>query len=95
MAAQICETCEYRECRCYCAPNSTCGKYKRRSMTRFEEVKTMSLEELAWMITEIKYAAVEKTASRCGFEYKVSENGKQKAFREVKEFLESKVTGND
>ena len=29
MAAQICESCEHKyDSRCYCSPNSTCGKYE-------------------------------------------------------------------
>ena len=28
MAAQICETCEWKDGKCYCAPNSTCESYE-------------------------------------------------------------------
>ena len=29
MAAQICESCKHKyDSRCYCSPNSTCGKYE-------------------------------------------------------------------
>lgn len=28
MAAQICETCKYKDGKCYCAPNSTCEGYE-------------------------------------------------------------------
>lgn len=27
MAAQICETCKYKDSKCYCSPNSTCEGY--------------------------------------------------------------------
>ena len=40
MAAQICETCKWKDARCYCAPNSTCEGYEP------EEQKTdVSLED--------------------------------------------------
>ena len=28
MAAQICETCKWKDARCYCSPNSTCEGYE-------------------------------------------------------------------
>lgn len=37
MAAQICETCEYRYEECYCSPNSTCKDYKVDSVI-FDEM---------------------------------------------------------
>lgn len=31
MASQICETCKWKDARCYCAPNSTCEGYEPES----------------------------------------------------------------
>lgn len=35
MAAQICETCKNKGCRCYCPPNSTCGAYEPEDKEMF------------------------------------------------------------
>lgn len=33
-ASILCETCEYKnDPKCYCAPNSVCGKYKEEKKT--------------------------------------------------------------
>lgn len=47
MAAQICETCKHKGKRCYCAPNSTCGAYEKRTTTWLEEFKMMDIDSLA------------------------------------------------
>lgn len=48
MAAQICESCEYkydRNMKCYCSPNSTCDKYKQIKMTTEKSVDDNSVHE--------------------------------------------------
>ena len=55
MAAQICETCKKKGNRCACAPNSTCGAYEPRKMTRFEKIKLMNIEEMAGFFSARKY----------------------------------------
>ena len=52
MAAQICETCKNKGCRCYCPPNSTCGAYEPREITWFEKMKSMDIEELSEWLDE-------------------------------------------
>ena len=50
MAAQICEACRHKDKDCYCSPNSTCGGYEKRTMTRFEQIKLMDIDELSeWL----------------------------------------------
>ena len=51
MAAQICETCKKKGNRCYCAPNSTCGAYEPRTITWFEKIKLMDIEEMAKLMS--------------------------------------------
>ena len=55
MAAQICETCKKKDARCYCAPNSTCEGYEKRKMTHFENIKLMSIEEMAKYFSSGRY----------------------------------------
>lgn len=45
--AQICETCKHKGDRCYCAPNSTCSAYEKRTIAQFDAFKLMNIEELA------------------------------------------------
>ena len=52
MAAQICETCKKKGCRCYCPPNSTCGAYEPREITWFEKIKLMDIEEFSEWLDE-------------------------------------------
>ena len=52
MAAQICETCKKKGCRCYCPPNSTCGAYEPREITWFEKIKMMDIDEFAEWLDE-------------------------------------------
>ena len=55
MAAQICETCKNKGCRCYCPPNSTCGAYEPsepRVITWFEKIRSMDIDELAEWLDE-------------------------------------------
>ena len=59
MATQICETCKYKDGKCYCAPNSTCEGYEKRTMTRFEKIKLMDVEEMAVFLDGLR------ACSRC------------------------------
>lgn len=52
MAAQICETCKNKGCRCYCPPNSTCGAYEPRDITWFEKIKLMDIDKFAEWLDE-------------------------------------------
>lgn len=38
MAAQICETCKYKDGKCYCAPNSTCEGYEPEEKEKIAEI---------------------------------------------------------
>lgn len=50
MTAQICETCKWKDSKCYCSPNSTCSEYEPEIITRFEKIKSMDIEELSeWL----------------------------------------------
>lgn len=53
MAAQICETCKNKGCRCYCPPNSTCGAYEPsepKVITWFEKIRSMDIDDFAeWL----------------------------------------------
>jgi hypothetical protein len=59
MAAQICETCKYKGCGCYCPPNGTCAMYEQRILTRFDKIKSMSIEEMAVFLDGLR------ACSRC------------------------------
>ena len=52
MAAQICETCKKKGSRCYCPPNSTCGAYEPRTLTQFEKIKMMDIDEFTKWLDE-------------------------------------------
>ena len=51
MAAQICETCKWKDARCYCAPNSTCEGYEPEARTWFEKIKLMNIDEMAELLS--------------------------------------------
>ena len=54
MAAQICETCKKKGARCYCPPNSTCGAYEPKTLTQFEKIKMMDIDELAELLDSFR-----------------------------------------
>ena len=51
MTAQICDTCKWKDGKCYCAPNSTCEGYEKRTMTNFEKIKLMDIDEMAELMS--------------------------------------------
>lgn len=52
MAAQICETCKYKDGKCYCAPNSTCEGYVPKA-TEINQLKA-HLIQIRRMIQAMK-----------------------------------------
>lgn len=63
-------------------------------MTHFDELRLMSLEQMAELITTIKVVAVEQVINNLGFNYKTSKETKTKAFEEIKQYLKSEVSDN-
>ena len=53
MAAQICENCEHKHDRCYCAPNSTCDKYEPIKMVNRKSWDEFRNNGLLWWINMI------------------------------------------
>lgn len=53
MATQICENCEHKHDRCYCAPNSTCDKYEPIKMVNRKSWDEFRNNGLLWWINMI------------------------------------------
>ena len=87
MAARICETCKKKGNRCYCAPNSTCKAYEKRTMTRFEQIKLMSVEEMAEAINAKTYGCMFRFGCPCD----CGEDYPESCVEEIKKWLESEV----
>ena len=88
MAAQICETCRHKDKECYCAPNSTCEGYEKRTMTRFEQIKLMDVEEMAEAINARTYGCMFRFGCPCDCgEYYIPKS----CVEEIKKWLESEV----
>ena len=85
--AQICETCKKKDDRCYCAPNSTCGAYEKRKMTRFEEIKLMDVKEMAEVINAKTYGWMFRFGCPCD----CGENYPESCVEEINKWLESEV----
>ena len=47
MTMLICETCKKKGHRCAPSSDGTCGVYEKKTMTNFERIKSMSVEEMA------------------------------------------------
>lgn len=87
MTAQICETCKKKDARCYCAPNSTCSGYEKRTMTRFEKIKLMDVEEMAETINAKTYGCMFRFGCPCD----CGDNYPESCVEEIKKWLESEV----
>ena len=87
MAAQICETCKWKGARCCCVPNSTCERYEKRTMTRFEQIRLMDIDEMAEVINAKTYGCMFRFGCPCD----CGENYPESCVEEIKKWLESEV----
>ena len=64
-----------------------------KKTNNYDCIKSMSLEEMAVMITMLKVRAVEKTFEKLGMDFKFEDSNHEKLLGEVRQFLESEVQG--